>query len=110
MNVSRRSCCNCFSLSLSINCAYAFTYAHTYTYAYSYTHPIIPWGAWLALMQREHQKSSVRAKVEHDFGVVKGLLKFKKTRYRALRKQTAKFNFMFALANLILADRPCPAA
>ena len=60
--------------------------------------------------KREHQKSSVRAKVEHVFGVVKGLLKFKKTRYRGLRKQTAKFNIMFALANLILADRPCLAA
>ena len=59
--------------------------------------------------KREHQKSSVRAKVEHVFGVVKGLLKFKKTRYRGLRKQTAKFNIMFALANLILADRPCLA-
>ena len=60
--------------------------------------------------KREHQKSSVRAKVEHVFGVVKGLLKFKKTRYRGLRKQTAKFNIVFALANLILADRPCLAA
>ena len=60
--------------------------------------------------KREHAKSSVRAKVEHVFGVVKGLLKFKKTRYRGLRKQTAKFNIMFALANLILADRPCLTA
>ena len=60
--------------------------------------------------KREHAKSSVRAKVEHVFGVMKGLLKFKKTRYRGLRKQTAKFNIMFALANLILADRPCLAA
>lgn len=59
--------------------------------------------------KREHEKSSVRAKVEHVFGVVKGLLKFKKTRYRGLRKQEAKFNIMFALANLILADRPCLA-
>lgn len=60
--------------------------------------------------KQEHAKSSVRAKVEHVFGVVKGLLKFKKTRYRGLRKQTAKFNIMFALANLILADRPCLTA
>ena len=60
--------------------------------------------------KRERAKSSVRAKVEHVFGVVKGLLKFKKTRYRGLRKQEAKFNIMFALANLILADRPCLAA
>ena len=60
--------------------------------------------------KREHAKSSVRSKVEHVFGVVKGLLKFKKTRYRGLQKQEAKFNIMFALANLILADRPCLAA
>ena len=59
--------------------------------------------------KREHAKASVRAKVEHVFGVVKGLLKFKKTRYRGLQKQEAKFNIMFALANLILADRPCLA-
>ena len=59
--------------------------------------------------KQEHDKSSVRAKIEHVFGVVKGLLKFKKTRYRGLRKQEAKFNIMFALANLILADRPCLA-
>lgn len=60
--------------------------------------------------KREHKKSSIRVKVEHVFGVVKVLLKFKKTRYRGLRKQEAKFNIMFALANLILADRPSLAA
>ncbi|MCI8603110.1 MAG: IS5/IS1182 family transposase, partial [Ruminiclostridium sp.] len=27
------------------------------------------------------------------------------TRYRGLKKQTSKLNIMFALANLILADR-----
>ena len=58
----------------------------------------------------EHAKSSVRAKVEHVFGVVKKQLRFRKTRYRGLEKQRAKFNIMFALANLILADRPCLAA
>ena len=62
------------------------------------------------IKRREREKSSVRAKVEHVFGVVKGQLKFKKTRYRGLRKQEAKLNIMFALANLILADRPCLAA
>lgn len=61
------------------------------------------------LKRREHEKSSVRAKVEHVFGVVKGLLQYRKTRYRGLRKQTTKLNMMFALANLILADRPCLA-
>lgn len=52
--------------------------------------------------KREHAKSSIRVKVEHVFGVVKCLLKFKKTRYRGLRKQAAKVNIMFALVNLIL--------
>ena len=61
------------------------------------------------IKRREREKSSVRAKVEHVFGVVKGQLKFKKTRYRGLRKLEAKINIMFALANLILADRPCLA-
>ena len=55
-------------------------------------------------------QSSVRAKVEHVFAVVKLQLRFRKTRYRGLEKQQAKFNIMFALANLILADRPCLAA
>jgi IS5 family transposase len=53
----------------------------------------------------EHKKSSVRAKVEHVFGVVKGLFGYRKTRYRGLRKQAAKLNMMFALANLYLADK-----
>lgn len=62
------------------------------------------------IKRREHEKSSVRAKVEHVFAVVKRQLRFRKTRYRGLVKQTAKLNIMFALANLILADRPCLAA
>ena len=57
----------------------------------------------------EHEKSSVRAKVEHVFGVVNGRFGYRKTRYRGLPKQTAKMNMLFALANLILADRPCLA-
>ena len=61
------------------------------------------------IKRREHEKSSVRAKVEHVFGVVKGQFRYRKTRYRGLQKQTAKLNILFALANLILADRPCLA-
>lgn len=53
------------------------------------------------------RKLSVRVKVEHVFAVVKRQLGFRRTRYRGLAKQTAKFNIMFALANLILADRSC---
>ena len=61
------------------------------------------------IKRREHEKSSVRAKVEHVFGVVKGQFRYRKTRYRGLRKQTTKLSILFALANLILADRPCLA-
>lgn len=53
----------------------------------------------------EHRKSSVRSKVEHFFAVVKRQLGYRRTRYRGLKKQTSKLNIMFALANLILADR-----
>ena len=65
-------------------------------------------GQWKA-KKVEHQKSSVRAKVEHVFAVIKGQFRYRKTRYRGLRKQTAKLNMLFALANLVLADRLCPA-
>ena len=57
------------------------------------------------IKRREHEKSSVRAKVEHVFGIVKRLFGYRKTRYRGLRKQRAKLNIMFALANLYLADK-----
>ena len=49
--------------------------------------------------------SFVRAKVEHVFGVVKGLFGYRNTRYRGLPKQTSKLNMMFALANLYLANK-----
>lgn len=57
------------------------------------------------IKRREHEKSSVRAKVEHVFAVVKRLFQYRKTRYRGLRKQIAKLNMLFALANLYLADK-----
>ena len=62
------------------------------------------------IKRREHEKSSVRAKVEHVFAVVKGQLRYRKTRYRGLRKQTLKLNMMFTLANLIPAARPSRSA
>lgn len=57
------------------------------------------------IKRREHEKSSVRAKVEHVFGIVKGLFHYRKTRYKGRRKQDAKLHMMFALANLFLADK-----
>ena len=62
------------------------------------------------IRRREHEKSSVRAKVGHVFAVVKLQFRFRKTRYRGMPKQAAKLDMVFALANLILADRPCLAA
>lgn len=59
--------------------------------------------------KREHQKSSVRCKIEHVFAVVKNIFRYRETRYRGLRKQTSKLNIMFALANLYLADRFSPS-
>ena len=58
-----------------------------------------------AAKKREHEKSSVRCKVEHVFAVVKRLFGYRKTRYRGLRKQMLKSYIIFALANLYLADR-----
>ena len=58
-----------------------------------------------AAKKREHEKSSVRCKVEYVFAVVKRLFGYHKTRYRGLRKQMLKSYIMFALANLYLADR-----
>jgi IS5 family transposase len=56
----------------------------------------------------EHQKSvnrsrsTVRARGEHAFGVVKHLWGFAKVRYRGLMKNTARAMTMFALANLYM--------
>ena len=57
------------------------------------------------IRRREREKSSVRAKVEHVFGVVKGQFGYRKTRYKGRRKQLAKLHMIFALANLVLANR-----
>lgn len=54
--------------------------------------------------KREKIKSSIRSKVEHPFYILKRIFKFRKTRYKTLRKQISKLNFMFALVNLYLVD------
>jgi IS5 family transposase len=50
-------------------------------------------------------RSSVRARGEHAFLVVKHLWGFTKVRYRGLAKNTARLYTMFALANLYLLRR-----
>lgn len=49
----------------------------------------------------ECKKSSVRAKTEHFFVVVKRLFGYRKTRYRGLRKQNAKLNTMFTFPKIV---------
>lgn len=62
------------------------------------------------LKRRNRENSSVRAKVEHVFAVIKGMFRYRKTRYRGLFKQAAALTMRFTLANLILADRRSLAA
>lgn len=59
----------------------------------------------------EHQKSSVRAKVEHVFAVIKGQFRYRKTRYRGLRKQSTDCQTEYAVrtGDPVPADRRCPA-
>ena len=62
-----------------------------------------------ALTQEEQmtnqRKSSVRAKVEHAFLVIKRIFGFAKVRYRGLAKNANRFFVTCALANLFVARR-----
>jgi IS5 family transposase len=62
------------------------------------------------IKRREREKSSIRAKVEHVFGIVKNRFNYRKTRYRGLPKQNATFHMLFALANLYIAATRYAAA
>jgi transposase, IS5 family len=57
-----------------------------------------------------HRKSSVRAKVEFPFRIIKHLWGHAKVRYRGLLKNTAQLHFLFALSNLFQARRALLAA
>jgi len=48
-------------------------------------------------------KSSIRAKVEHPFRVIKRQFGYVKVRYRGLMKNTAQLHTLFALSNLWMA-------
>jgi IS5 family transposase len=58
-----------------------------------------------AVIAYEKAKAQVRALVEHPFQIVKRRLGYARVRYRGLRKNLAKLEILFALANLILAKR-----
>jgi IS5 family transposase len=51
---------------------------------------------------KNRTKSSVRAKVEHAFGVIKRIFGFVKVRYRGLEKNANRLFVTCALANLYL--------
>ena len=57
------------------------------------------------LEQRERAKSSIRARVEHPFHIIKNILGLKKARYRGLARNTAQLFTLFGLANLLIAKR-----
>lgn len=53
----------------------------------------------------EHDKSSIRCKVEHPFLIVKGLFDYGKVVYRGIAKNLSRFFALFASANLIMCLR-----
>lgn len=54
---------------------------------------------------KNRNKSRVRAKVEHVFGVIKHIFGFRKTRHRGLAKNLHRLEITAALANLYLVRR-----
>lgn len=57
------------------------------------------------IKRREREKSSIRSKVEHIFGIIKARFAYRKTRYKGLKKQEAKITMLCSLANLVIAQR-----
>lgn len=54
---------------------------------------------------KNRNKSRVRAKVEHVFGVIKNIFGFRKTRYRDLAKNLHRLEVTAALTNLYMVRR-----
>lgn len=52
--------------------------------------------------KRNRKQSSVRARVEHIFRVIKRQFGFQKTRYRGLAKNASQVNMLIALANVYM--------
>ncbi|TLS71235.1 IS5 family transposase, partial [Mariprofundus erugo] len=55
--------------------------------------------------KRNRKRSSVRARVEHIFRVIKRQFGFDKTRYRGLAKNASQVNMLMALANVYMLRR-----
>ena len=54
---------------------------------------------------RNRNKSRVRAKVEHQFGIIKRQFGFSKVRYRGLDKNAHRLFVACALSNLVMAKK-----
>ena len=64
-----------------------------------------------ALVEKvEKLKTSIRAKVEHPFRVIKRQFGFVKVRYRGLKKNILQLKTLFALSNLWMARHQLMAA
>jgi IS5 family transposase len=66
---------------------------------------------------KNRKKSRVRARVEHQFGIIKRQFGFSKVRYRGLDKNAHRLFVACALSNLVIAKKallkrssPCPRA
>ncbi|MCB1556374.1 MAG: transposase [Alphaproteobacteria bacterium] len=55
--------------------------------------------------RRNKKHSSVRAKVEHPFQILKCPWGYRKVRYRGLRKNSGQITMLCALANVFMARR-----
>lgn len=53
----------------------------------------------------EHEKTSIRCKVEHPFLIVKRLFQAGRTRYRGIKKNLLRYYLLFASANLVMCLR-----
>lgn len=58
-----------------------------------------------AVIAFERLKSSIRAKVEHPFRVIKRQFGFVKARFKGLRKNDNQLAMLFTLANLFRVDQ-----
>ena len=54
---------------------------------------------------KNRNKSRVRAKVEHQFGIIKRQFGFSKVRYRGLDKNAHRLFVACALSNLVVAKK-----
>jgi len=58
-----------------------------------------------AVRIEESKKASVRAFVEHPFHIIKNIFRYRKTRYRGIKKNHDQLQVLFALQNLVKHSR-----